>query len=181
MVGVNFMKKRAMKKYVPYFLLLIFLYPLLSRADGTDKQEYASNEALVAFIKQLSGQFVEGSLTVKGLEGYLSSTAEQAENKLYWSIESKNSYQLRITAEAQTKNAAISDLSIYTNDIEQLTLTNLENMFGKARVIVSSKTTWVKFDELKTKNDKDIAISAHLFFPPGNGVSPVLAVMFRID
>ena len=152
----------------------------MSDAGDIDKQHSTTKKELVGLISQLSSQFAERRLTVRRIEGYLAISAEQSESKKSWALDGEN-YQVRITAWAKTKDAPVTEIRFYTNDINQLMLTDLEKLFGKSRVFVSSKTTWVSFEKLKTKNGQDMVIKAELFSPPSKEPSPVLMLMLRQD
>jgi hypothetical protein len=177
MIRLQSLISNKLKRAVVLFLLI---FPFVVPAGGTAEQENTDNAELVPLIQHLSNLFFDGKLTVNDLQIALVGTAEQPGNKESWFINS-DKYKIRVTAEAQTDGSAVNELQLYPNNIEQLELKDLESIFGDSRVFVRSVNTWVEFDSRRSKNDRKVAITAKLYAPPGNNVSPVLTVKLRLE
>lgn len=173
------MKKKDIGKILFISLTLFYIYPLCTRADG-DREHSANNFDLSSLVKELSDSFLAGKLNVNTLEKKLFASAVQAENKEYWSVDS-NTYNMRSTVKASDKMSPISVLQLNTNELSQLNLKDLENLFGKSRILVSSKNPWVKFTDKKRHDGKNVSVSAELYSPPEAEVSPVLLLKLILE
>jgi len=174
------MQNLISSKFKFVFVLFFYVFSLVVLAGGTSEQADTSNTELAPLIQHLSSRFFDGKLTVNDLQNELSGTAEQSGNKESWYINS-DKYKVRVTAEAQTENSAVSELQFYPGTTKQLELKDLERMFGDSRVFMQSINTWVAFDLRKSQNDRQISITAQLYAPPESGVSPVITVKLSLE
>jgi len=174
------MMKTNVRKLIYLFLLLFSTIPLSACAGGSEDQSAANNIDTASLVKELSELFLAGKLTVDGLEKKFSATAEQGENKKSWSVDS-DKYKIRSSVEAKDKTSPISALTLATNELSQLELKDLEKLFGESRLLVPSKSPWVKFADKKTHDGKNVSISALLYSPPEAEVSPVLLLKLILE
>ena len=173
------MKKLHTRKILFIFFSLFYIFPL--NACAVEHQEHPTNISdLSSLVKELSELFLAGTLTVDSLEKKFSATAEQAENKEYWSVDS-NKYNVRSTVKASDKNSALEELTLYTNGLRQLKLKDLEKIFGNSRVIVRSRDPWVEFAGRKNQNGKNVSITAKLYAPPEAEISPVTTFELSLE
>ena len=147
------MQKINTKKILFAFLSLFHYFPLSACAGETHKHSTANDISLAPLVQQLSDLFFIGKLSVSNLEKKLSPTAEQAENKKYWSIDS-DKYNVRTTVKANNNKSAVEELQLYTNELKQLELKDLEILYRESQVFVPSKSPWVKFTNNKSQDGK---------------------------
>jgi len=173
------MKKLHTRKILFIFFSLFYIFPL--NACAVEHQEHSTNISdLSSLVKELSESFLAGKLTVDGLEKKFSATAEQAENKESWSVGS-DKYNIRSSVKAKDKTSPVNVLQLNTNELSQLDLKDLENLFGDSRLLVPSKSPWVKFADKQTHDGKNVSISAQLYSPPEAEVSPVLLLKLILE
>ncbi|MGD8595361.1 MAG: hypothetical protein PVF82_21215 [Gammaproteobacteria bacterium] len=173
------MKKLQTRKILFIFLTLFYIFPL--NACAVEHQEHSSNSSdLFSLVKELSELFLAGHLTVDDLEKKFSATAEQGENKKSWSVDS-DKFKIRSSVRAKDKTSPVSVLTLATNELSQLELNDLEKLFGDSRLLVPSKSPWVKFADKKTHDGKNVSISAQLYSPPEAEVSPVLLLKLILE
>jgi hypothetical protein len=167
-------------KLIAKFIFVFLFFSTGVLAGGTDENETTGSTKLAPLVEHLSGLFLEGKLTVKGLEEALSTTADQAENKEYWSVDS-DKFDVRSTVKASDKNSVLEELTLYTNGLRQLELKDLEKMFGNSRVIIRSRDPWVEFVGKKRQDGKNVSITAKLYAPPEAEISPVTTFELSLE
>ena len=92
-----------------------------------------------------------------------------------------DTYNIRSSVLARDKTSPVSVLTLATNELSQLELKDLEKLFGDSRLLVPSKSPWVKFADQKTYGGKNVSISAQLYSPPEAEVSPVLVLKLILE
>jgi hypothetical protein len=167
------MMKTNVGKLIYLFLFLFITFPLVACAGESEEQSAANNIDTASLVKELSELFVAGKLTVNGLEKKFSAKAEQGENKKSWSVDS-DTYNIRSSVLARDKTSPVNVLTLATNELSQLELKDLEKLFGDSRLLVPSKSPWVKFADKETHDGKNVSISAQLYSPPESEIAPVL-------
>ena len=173
------MKKLQTRKFLFNFLTLLYIFPL--NACAVEHQEHSANSTdLSSLVKELSELFLAGHLTVDGLEKKFAATAEQGENKISWSVDS-DKYNIRSSVRAKDKTSSVNVLTLATNELSQLELKDLEKLFGDSRLLVPSKSPWVKFADKKNHDGKNVSISAQLYSPPEAEDSPVLLLKLILE
>ena len=146
-----------------------------------EHQEHSANSSdLSSLVKELSESFLAGNLTVDSLEKKFSATAEQGENKISWSVDS-DKYNIRSSVRAKDKTSTVSVLTLATNELSQLELKDLEKLFGDSRLLVPSKSPWVKFADKKNHKGKNVSISAQIYSAPEAEVSPILVLKLILE
>jgi hypothetical protein len=174
------MMKTNVGKSIYLFLFLFITFPLSACAGGSEEQSAANNIDTASLVKELSELFVAGKLTVNGLEKKFSAKAEQGENKKSWSVDS-DTYNIRSSVLARDKTSPVSVLTLATNELSQLELNDLEKLFGDSRILVPSKSPWVKFADKETHDGKNVSISAQLYSPPESEIVPVLLLKLILE
>ncbi|BBA32783.1 hypothetical protein sS8_0818 [Methylocaldum marinum] len=151
------------------FILILFSFVFLrvALAGGPAESGNVDNTELVTLIRHPSDRFFDGNLTVNELQNKLSVTAERAENKESWYLNSVK-YKLRVTAEARSITARVDALELHSSNTRQLALKDIEKIFGHSRGLARSRDAWVKFDSWKRNNDGHISVTAQLYGPPEN-------------
>ena len=170
------MTKIISKAYL--FFLVLFL-PSSILAGGFDEKG-EKEEDLRALMTTVVELLSKEKLEIIDLEKMLSSRAKLSENKKFWFLESP-SLAIRVATEITERDKKVIGLRIHPNRIDQLNLSDLKELFGIYRVIMSSKTTWIEFKKIQTESNNFISISAQLYYPPENAKSPVLTLTLRIE